>query len=530
MLAIDKTTTDFRSAPFADDFLTVKASDDDYAIFEQAASYSYDDYDKSSVKRCFDQIVDAMPSIDQDKYAGKSDKVRPGYERYAVIDTLIETATKSGHFIRIDSASADCVYVYLGSYWHQASLSDLTSLCYAAAIKAGKDKESLTARQKDELVKELFSQLNECQKFATPSNVKTLLNLRNCTVEITRDGIKTKSFDPRDCLTHQLDFDYTPSAVNDDFNAFLRSSIPNQETRISLQQACGYLITRGIKAEKVPMLYGSGSNGKGVLMDVLTAVIGDKNITNNSLESLTKEDSKTLWTLKDAIVNIGSDITVKNISAGNFKVIASGEAIIARMLYKDPFVMRNYAKLLFSINKFDSLNMEQTHGFFRRFLIVPFTQQFTGDAIDAGITDRILKDKSGVLNWLLSGAMDVINSGKIYESDECKNALHETKVDTNSVAQFEQWLLEDDQDDDHGSISFSCSTSGVLTISCNVRNFYATYEFFCKQTGNLRAQVNQHNFSKRMQDLGFRIKKTSSGSVLHKHYQDVAATTQGGDK
>ena len=69
--------------------------------------------------------------------------------------------------------------------------------------------------------------------------------------------------------------------------------------------------------------------------------------------------------LANALLNFGSEIDSK-CDPDLFKKLASGEPIEARKLYKDPFIMRDYARLAFNANTLPR-ETEHTTGFFRRF-------------------------------------------------------------------------------------------------------------------------------------------------------------------
>jgi putative DNA primase/helicase len=60
--------------------------------------------------------------------------------------------------------------------------------------------------------------------------------------------------------------------------------------------------------------------------------------------------------------------------------------------------MRDYAKLIFNVNRMDSANIEHTHGFYRRLLIIPFNQTIAEDKQDRDLHTKILANKAGVLN------------------------------------------------------------------------------------------------------------------------------------
>jgi phage/plasmid-associated DNA primase len=124
--------------------------------------------------------------------------------------------------------------------------------------------------------------------------------------------------------------------------------------------------------EKIFFLFGMGANGKPVFFEEVSGVIGSDNISNYSLESLTDEKGYHRAMNKDKTVNYGTDICLTIIDVSMFKTLASGEPIEARLPYQDPFIMTDYAKLIFNVNKMDSANIEHTPEFYRRLVIIFF--------------------------------------------------------------------------------------------------------------------------------------------------------------
>jgi putative DNA primase/helicase len=251
-------------------------------------------------------------------------------------------------------------------------------------------------------------------------------------------------------------------------------------------------------------LFGESDNGKSVFYEVLRCAIGADNISNYSLESLTDDKGYHRAKIKDKIVNYGTDIKLTRIDAGMFKTLASGEPIEARLPYGDPFMMTDYAKLIFNVNKLDNANIEHTHGFYRRLLIIPFNKTIPDEKQDKDLHKKILVDRAGVLNWIIKGAEQVIKNRTIEVSDECEKTKSQFIKESDSVAMFEAQMTETLR----GSIYFS-----------TVSDSYNEYKAFCNDAGH-KHPLGRNGFSKRMESLGFEKRKTETGWHLEKHYFD----------
>jgi len=398
--------------------------------------------------------------------------------KVAIIDELMKSAKSNNWHLALDSG---LFYIYTGCMWISLDKDELKNFLKDVAIKQSyppiKAKDS-------KFIIQLYDQAIQDGFFTDKHySPQSMINLSNCTLVLSSEGVTTKSFDYRDFLTHQLPFNYDPKAHNSIFQRFLDEVLPDKDTQRTLQEVCGYLFIKGLKLEKIFFLYGTGANGKSVLFEVLNGLIGDENISHFSLESLTDNNGYFRAKIKDKIVNYGTDIKLTNIDAGMFKTLASGEPIEARLPYCEPFTMSDYAKLIFNVNRLDNANIEHTHGFYRRILIIPFNKTIADDKQDKSLHKKILRNKAGVLNWIIAGAERVIANKGIFISQECHKFKAKFIKETDSVALF----LDDS--------AYKKDDFSIVYLS----NIYADYKDFCNDDG-YRA-LGKTNFGKRLHAL-----------------------------
>ena len=420
--------------------------------------------------------------------------------KVAIVEELINAAKTQKCHLAHDN---DLFYIYNGAYWIPLEEKEVKQLLKQAAIKMGYSQiESRDSNFNDKL----FQQFVLDGFFANRNHEKqSIINLKNCSLVLTNKGVKRKEFDYRDFLTHQLDFEYNPKAENKLFLKYLAEVLPDADTRKTLQQSLGYIFVIGLKQEIATFLYGLGSNGKSVIFEVLTGVLGAENISNYSLESLTDEKGYHRIKIIDKLVNYGTDIKLNKINPDFFKTLASGEPIEARSPCKPPIIITNYAKLIFNINRLDSINAEYTQGYFRRFNVIPFNKTISPDEADKDLHLKILQDKAGVLNWMIEGAKEVIKNRNVFISQECQDFHKQFIKESDSVAMFEDECIKENQ---KGNIYFK-----------TVADSYAEYKEYCSEVE--RKPVGRTNFSKRMEALGFEKDKKNNGWHLEKNYQKI---------
>jgi putative DNA primase/helicase len=220
-----------------------------------------------------------------------------------------------------------------------------------------------------------------------------LINLQNGTFEITPKKTHLRDFDRKDFITHQLPFKYEPEATAPLFQNYLDEVLPDIEKQRVFAEYCGYIFVKPsvLKLEKMLILYGTGANGKSVFFEILNALLGTENISNYSLQSLTNDNGYFRAKIGNKLVNYASEINGK-LETDIFKQMASGEPIEARLPYGEPFILNEYAKLIFNCNELPK-DVEHTDAYFRRFLIVGFDVTIPESKQDKELHKKIINNE-----------------------------------------------------------------------------------------------------------------------------------------
>jgi putative DNA primase/helicase len=390
------------------------------------------------------------------------------------------------------------IYLFNGSYWQEIDTEEFKKTLGEAAEKMGVERYS--SRHflfRDKLLSQFLSAAHlsppECD-----AN-KVLINLKNGTFEIHAHG-KTvlRPFDSLDFITYQLPFDHDPEAEAPIFKRYLNEVLPDQQSQRVLAEYLGYIFMRNgndtLKEEKALVLYGSGANGKSVFFEIVNALFGAENISHYSLQNLTDESGYHRAKIANKLVNYASEINGK-LESATFKQIVSGEQLQARLPYGQPFIMKQYAKLIFNCNELPK-EVEQTNAFFRRFLIIPFNVTIPQERQDKNLHNKIITNElSGVFNWVLEGLQRLFEQRRFSECLAAEEALRQYKLESDSVQQF---LAE----------------AGYKTSEKKIplKAVYSVYKTFCYDFGFRAASIQ--TFSKRLKNLGFEMSRQSDGMAV----------------
>jgi putative DNA primase/helicase len=328
-----------------------------------------------------------------------------------------------------------------------------------------------------------------------------LINTKNCTVEInptSAEVVKRREPCKEDFMTYQLPFPYQPDADAPLFFKYLNKVLPKKELQQILAEYIGYVFVRQstLKLEKALILYGSGANGKSVFFDIINALLGRQNVSTYTLQSITEDKGYYRAKLQNKLVNYASEINGR-MQTSLFKQMVSGEPVEARPPYKEPFIMKDYAKLIFNCNELPT-DVEHTHAFFRRFMIIPFEVTIPEEKQDKQLSKKIIESElSGVFNWVMDGLKRVLKNKDFTQSDEVEQQRKIFHRESDSVQMF------------IGERGYSESMVSWTLL----KELYAKYKSYCDADGYY--PVAKRKFSKRLEKAGYKKIKKSAGMSFH---------------
>lgn len=291
---------------------------------------------------------------------------------------------------------------------------------------------SWNSKAEAEVVKVLLREADTVDEMNTMRN---FINLKNGMLSL--DRFELLPHHPSYLSTVQLPIEYEPKAVAPTFEQFLKGITKDDEELIRVhQEILGYLLSAETKAEKAFFFYGSGGNGKSVLVSIITRLVGGENVSSIPLAEFGKQFGL------EGLVNKSVNIAAENEMGGNalktenFKAIVSGDTITINIKYHPSISYKPHCKLVFVVNALPD-SMDVTHGFFRKLVIVPFPQKFESDEQDKELTDKLLVELPGILNWAIIGLKRLRENNYQFSYCTAIEECHRTyNVEQNPVREF----------------------------------------------------------------------------------------------
>ena len=456
----------------------------------------------------FKQLLKQFKRVDFEAIANPQglEDFKLGNKHYSVIsiDEILKLAEQNRWGL---CKNHDFIYLYNGMFWAELEKGVYQKFLGEASAKM---KVPIITAKYHRFRKELFEQFLASAYLPTPKqdNKTVLINLLNGTFEISPQGkTKLRPFDRSDFITYQLPFEYNPKAEAPLFEAYLNKVLPDIDSQKVLAEYLGYVFIKNgglLKLEKALILYGTGANGKSVFFEVVNALLGNENVSGYSLQSLTNENGYFRAKISNKLVNYASEINGK-LETALFKQLVSGEPVEARLPYGQPFLLKQYAKMIFNCNELPK-DVEQTNAYFRRFLIIPFDITIKDNEKDPQLANKIIEQElSGVFNWILNGLNRLLEQKRFTECKASQQAVDKYKVESDSVQMF---LTENE---------YSISATNIVPL----QELFSEYRSYCIDCGY--KACSRRTFTDRLRKVGYQTDRRNFGTVVNaeKKYSNI---------
>ncbi|TDX44588.1 phage/plasmid primase, P4 family [Orenia marismortui] len=264
--------------------------------------------------------------------------------------------------------------------------------------------------------------------------------------KIDFENMKILKHSPKYQSFSQLNVEFNPKVNCKKVDEVIESIIldknnPDPNKAKVFWEFIGWIIFNGqINLKKACLLVGDGDNGKSVLIEFLTALLGKDNISATSLYDITNNDYAAS-DLFGKIANLSAEMTNKVINdIETFKQLTGGDLVRADQKYKEPLVFKNKAKLMFALNSLPKIT-DYEEAFFNRLIIIRCPNTFKKDSkeYDPHVLEKITTEKalSHALNRSIEGFARLIANGlRFTNSKSINKELREYQAQVNTAIPF----------------------------------------------------------------------------------------------
>lgn len=191
--------------------------------------------------------------------------------------------------------------------------------------------------------------------------------------------------------------------------SFLRKIMKNDEALVRyIQKVFGYCLVGETKEHQMYFGYGTGANGKGVMLNTMRSIVGDYGI-EASIETFTITQSDRhpteLAALRGArLVTCGETDEGQRWAEARIKSLTGGDPVQARFMRQDFFQYTPQFKLFLAGNHKPRLtNVDEAIE--RRFRLIPFTVTVPKEERDPDLFSKLKAEWPQILQWAIDGCM-----------------------------------------------------------------------------------------------------------------------------
>lgn len=329
-----------------------------------------------------------------------------------------------------------------------------------------------------------------------------LIAFKNCALDISK--MEKIPITPKIPIITRLKYDYDPEARCPRWDSFLTEVMPNDMDRINFQEFVGmiFINRKRVKIEKMCLMLGGGSNGKSVAGNTIQSMLGTENVSSLDLSSLMDEGdaaAKAVSGIDGKLLNYSPELDKKELRGSGFKRLISGEATMARILYKNSYKLENIPLFMACANEMP-YTKDRSDGFYRRLMILNFSVKITDEMKDYELEKKLEKELSGIFNWAVVGRQRFIDRGhRMTENESSAKMVSDYKNEQSSEISFFKH---------HGYMPFPCYANHQPERR-GATEFLADYTRFCRETN--RPAASDRSFWAVLSNEGYDKVRTSEG-------------------
>lgn len=432
-----------------------------------------------------------------------------GYDRAGLIQAIIRDVVSSLHILSDSDyrlKSNDPPFLYFNGEVYQNISFTLFQKCVREYLY------SIGMKAQDWLrfIKHIMSSAKEPVLLKKFVRHPKYVGFTNCVVNF--ETLEVLEFSPDIHIDSQLDYDFDLDQDCPKWKEFLDQVLPSQTAKNVIQQFFGLAFLDRYnsenKVEKALILVGEGSNGKSVIFETMMNIFGTNSISNMDLNSLSKggdEGQRNMAMLEHKRFNYCSEEQIGRVIQRSdiFKTIVSGEPLYARRIQENAFRIDNVPFLVFNMNKLPRFN-DDTHGLYRRILIVAFNVIIPDELQDKRLAYKLRDERAGILRWLYEGFQALKANNFVFVTDE-------------EMAKVNQEFL-DAQDPVRGWLT-DCKLRprplyGYLEDEPQEALASALYDSYMKYCeAKQKPSESLQSWGRSMSDKGFRRRRASEGNM-----------------
>lgn len=236
-----------------------------------------------------------------------------------------------------------------------------------------------------------------------------------------------------------LEFAYDSGAKQPgEWLRFLGALWPGDPESIgALQEMFGYALTADTRQQKMFLMMGPKRSGKGTIARVLTTLLGQDSVVGPTLSSLSQNFGlapligKRLAIISDARLSGRAD---QQVIVERLLAITGEDSLTVDRKHQSAWTGGLSIRFLILSNELPRLT-DASGALASRFILLSLTRSFYG-AEDHSLTDRLMGELPGILNWAIAGWRRLTARGYFVQPASAKESVQELEDLASPIGAF----------------------------------------------------------------------------------------------
>ena len=316
-----------------------------------------------------------------------------------------------------------------------------------------------------------------------------LLNCANGTVDLRTGEMREHSREDR--LTKLVPVAYDPKASAPTWASTLERVLPSEAVRAFFKRLCGYAISGDVSEHVLPVLYGTGANGKSTIVNALLEAVGEYGMQAAPDLLIAKRGGHPTEVADLFGMRLVASVETEDgrrFAESLVKQLTGGDKVRARRMRQDFWEFEPTHTVFLATNHKPEVRGTDT-AIWRRIRLIPFTETIPPEQQDKKLPSKLRAELPGILAWCVEGCLEWQREG-LQAPDEVRKATGEYRSEMDVIGAFLRDECEIGRD-----------------YKASFMDVYNRYEEWCEEGGE--KPETRRKFNARLKERGKFIDRRS---------------------
>jgi putative DNA primase/helicase len=233
-----------------------------------------------------------------------------------------------------------------------------------------------------------------------------LFNTANGTIDLRTGGLREHRRE--DLITKVAPVEYAQGATAPVWATTLERVLPSPALRAFFKKLCGYAICGEASEHLLPVLYGTGANGKSTVLNALLTAAGDYGMQAAPDLLVAKKGSHPTELADLFGMRLVASIEVEDgrrLAESLVKQLTGGDRVKARRMRQDFWEFEPTHTVFMAVNHKPIVRGTDT-AIWRRIRLIPFTETIPPAEQDKQLPEKLRAELPGILAWAVEGCLE----------------------------------------------------------------------------------------------------------------------------